>query len=64
MLITALITGARGDWIWGREAKEMRERITRLEARLDRAEQIAERGTGLAHRSLGVAENVVERTAG
>jgi hypothetical protein len=56
MLIIALITGARGDWVFGREYRDMRERNAKLEARVDRLTQIAERGTRTTERVVDVVE--------
>lgn len=59
MLIVALATGARGDWIFGREAKEKDKRIARLEEQLDHAQKLADRGTHLGERGADLVEKEV-----
>lgn len=56
VLLLVLWSGFKGYWVWGTYAQELRNRIDRLEARLDRAERVAESGTGLAHRAASLAE--------
>lgn len=56
-LIFILWAGFRGYWVWGTYAAELRDRIEKLEARLDRAGKVAESGTGLASRATRLVED-------
>lgn len=57
VLLLILWSGYRGMWVWGSYAKELRDRIDKLESRLDRAGRVAESGTGLATRATQLAED-------
>jgi hypothetical protein len=62
-LIFILWAGSRGLWVFGWYAKEQRDRITKLENRLDRAAGIADRGTFLATKATQLAEDHAESTS-
>jgi ABC-type cobalamin transport system permease subunit len=54
-LLVVLWSGSRGYWVYGWYAKELRDRNTKLELRVERILGAAERGTSLAVRTAKAA---------
>ena len=60
VFIIIIVTGFRGDWVFGWYARELRNRITRLENRLDTLTGEVSKTTSLATSTSKINEKVLE----